>query len=370
MQPLIATYAENMLRTRIEAADLVTEQNASWDAFVLSAPGGHHVQSSIWGRVKADEGWEVIRVAVADGDEVVAGAQIAMKSISRFGRLGYIDHGPLVTPGADEAFLQLIELMEEAIRRHRIRALLVQLPERREDSAVPLLASGYSPTPVRVSVGATVLVDLSPEPEEILAQMKAKTRRNIRRSLRSGLQVQVADDEGFDAFCEMLKATGLRQGFDPDLDAVSEMRRQLGDDFEVLLAVDDSEPVAGILTLRFGDRVLYKRGAWSGRKSETHPNERLHWEAMLRHRDRGARIYDFEGVERSVAAAFLAEGAVPPEASQSVWSFKIGFGGEVVLLPDHLIRNTNGLMRRAHDIVTPRLAHSAKFHQMLEAIRR
>ena len=369
MHALVASYADSMLLSQIEGAGGVTDHDSEWDAFVASSPGGHHAQSSAWGRVKADQGWEMIRVAITDGSDLVAGAQIASKRGPGFGRLGYIDHGPVVTERSDEALGQLIDIIDEAMRRNGIKALLVQPPADGSGLAESLIARGCSPTPLRVSVGATVLLDLSPEPDELLAGMKSGTRYNIRRSLRSELEVRVADEEGFEAFCGMLEATGQRQGFVPDLEAVRSMRRQMGEDCEVLLAVLEDRPIAGILTVRFGDRICYKRGAWSGLAGGLHPNERLQWEAMLRYRSRGVRIYDFEDIDRSVAAAFLETGKVPPEASQTLSSFKLGFGGRAVLLPDPLIRIPGRLARWAHDTIAPPLARSNSFERVIERIR-
>jgi hypothetical protein len=53
-----------------------------WDAFVAQNPGGHHVQTSLWGQLKALLGWKAARIIVTDHERIVAGAQLLTRSMS------------------------------------------------------------------------------------------------------------------------------------------------------------------------------------------------------------------------------------------------------------------------------------------------
>lgn len=48
------------------------EDDPAWDAFVASLPGGSHVQTSMWARVKAVVHWRAVRIMLLH-DETAAG---------------------------------------------------------------------------------------------------------------------------------------------------------------------------------------------------------------------------------------------------------------------------------------------------------
>ncbi len=75
----------------------VTEeiQDPDWDTFVAKVPGGHHVQTSLWGQVKALLGWNVARIVVTDRTGIVAGAQLLIRSQPFIGTVAYLTKGPV-----------------------------------------------------------------------------------------------------------------------------------------------------------------------------------------------------------------------------------------------------------------------------------
>lgn len=349
-----------------------SDRDGAWDAFVASVPGGHHVQTSFWSRVKARQGWEPVRVTARSGDRILAGAQILTRSIRGLGRIGYLERGPLVAASAPELGQGIVAAIQDVARSRHIQVLVVRPPEGRDDIAAALEESGFGPCHVKVSLGATVLVDLSPDLDSILAQMKSKTRYNIRKGMRSPLTVRVATSADLPRFSELLAGTARRQGFVPDsLATITELFHTLSEEgaIEILLAEVESRPVAGIMTVRYGDRVVYKRGAWGGTHGSMHPNERLHWEAMRRAREAGFRYYDFDGIEPDVARKVRAGEDLPPDARDSVTRFKLGFGGEVVLLPDSCAYLPNPALRWGHDVVFPRVARSRYVKRAVKRLR-
>src|SRR4051794_39623342 len=61
----------------------------AWDDWVATVPGGHHLQTSGWGYVKADAGWRATRILVRDGGQIVGGCQLLVRSVPLIGAIGY-----------------------------------------------------------------------------------------------------------------------------------------------------------------------------------------------------------------------------------------------------------------------------------------
>jgi peptidoglycan pentaglycine glycine transferase (the first glycine) len=353
---------------------VVTSQNhddPAWDAFVGEAPGGHHVQTSLWGEVKREAGWDVVRFVAWMGDEIVGGGQISTKLVAGLGRIGFLDRGPLAV-AEPEVRGRVVDAIDDVVRAHRIRMLVVQPPETDPAMAECLGSAEFGDSHIKTSLGATVVVDLEPTMEQMLASMKSKTRYNVRKALKSPLSVRVGDAGDLETFHAMLADTGRRQGFTPmSVGQLEAMHRSLAPSggFELLLAELEGEAVAGIVTIGFADRVVYKRGAWGGCHGEHRPNERLHWEAMARAKQRGFRFYDFDGIERDAAEAVLNGHPVPAEAVESVTRFKLGFGGEVVLLPAARTYLPNRPLRWVHDVVYPRISELRSVKRLVRRLR-
>jgi lipid II:glycine glycyltransferase (peptidoglycan interpeptide bridge formation enzyme) len=74
-----------------------TEEDAEWDHFVTAHDRGSLLQTTAWARLKNRFGWRSHRVWLKLDGQLVAGAQILVRSTA-FGliRVAYIPHGPIV----------------------------------------------------------------------------------------------------------------------------------------------------------------------------------------------------------------------------------------------------------------------------------
>lgn len=345
------------------------DEEAGWDAFVASTEGGHHAQSSRWGQVQSRRGWDVSRLVSTDGAGRMCGAvQILTRSVPGFGRVGYVDRGPLLVDHGSVSSIDATEMLQAFARDHGVALMLVQPPDDAHELHQTMRSMGFGTSHIKTSLPATTRLDLSLGTDALMERMKSKTRYNIRLGQRSGVTVRLGERSDVAAFHHMLLATAERQGF------VANSRSYLEDvvgtlesDCRLFVAEFDGRPVAGMLALTFGDTVVYKRGAWSGEEGKRRPNEVMHWEAISWAVEQGFRFYDFDGIEGHVASAVLAGEKIPHDAIDSVTRFKLGFGGDVVLLPEASSYLPNRLFRMAHDRV---YSHLAGLRFVKRAVRR
>ena len=66
-----------------------------WDRLVASHPNGHLLQTSIWGELKSAYGWRAERLAMRDGRQVVAGAQVLYRPLVLGLQIAYVPKGPV-----------------------------------------------------------------------------------------------------------------------------------------------------------------------------------------------------------------------------------------------------------------------------------
>lgn len=340
-----------------------------WDRLVSSVGGGLS-QTWDWGELKRESDWSPIRLAVGDRRGTAGCAQILVRQLGRLGAIGYLDGGPLVSSDAEIVSRALLSEIERTCRRHGVRALVVDPPEASPLDESVLTGAGYLPSDVKTALGATLRVDLRQSEDQLMSSMKSKTRYNIRKGLRSGVEIRPGTADDLEALHSLLVSTAERQGFVAPGEAyLQEMWGRLADSrrMATFFADVDGETVAGILVTAFGDVAFYKRGAWNGRHGPAHPNEVLHWEAMRWARRAGFTWYDFDGIERDVAESLVA-GEDPGELT-SVTRFKLGFGGDVVLHPPSMILIPNPIARVGYRLAPPSLLRIPAVKRMIRRLR-
>ncbi|MEL7158077.1 MAG: peptidoglycan bridge formation glycyltransferase FemA/FemB family protein [Actinomycetota bacterium] len=346
--------------------------DAAWDKFLAGTPGGHHAQSSSWARLKATVGWDVLRVTARRGDVVVGGAQLLVRSAPVVGSFAYMPKGPLLAADEHHTLAELLPAIHEAARSRRIRFLAIQPPDNGAWVETKLSADGFRPSPLGGFPTATVTIDLSKSLDDILAAMKSKTRYNVRLSQRKGIQVRVGSADDLPSFYSVLRSTGERQDFSVnDESYYAETARIFGidDGYKLFLAEYEGEVASAMFAIAFGDTVLFKRGGWTGRHGALRPNEAMHWAAIRWAKDAGYRYYNFEGIDPTAAERQLAGEQLDSSLLQSVTRFKLGFGGEVRLLPGVHDDVYNPVARWGYRTAGPRLRDSALVDRVLDFVR-
>ncbi len=318
-----------------------------WDAFLSDAPAGHHVQSSLWSRLKQMHNWRPLRITFSQNDEICFGVQILIKRISIFGSVGYITQGPVfASPDADQ-FQQIISAVSQAMKQENIQVMFL-MPPRNGAAIEPLLVkAGYASQTISMGPGATTLIDLDHSLEDIQKNMKSKTRYNIRYAERHGVTVREGTFDDLPLFQELLQKTADRNEFSPESLSYFQRMHELfapPGHFQLLFAEHEGQTISSILLVAFGDTVIYKRGGWSGEKGNLRPNEALHWHAIRWAKEQGYHFYDFEGISRDAAQARLQGEDIPEEAMNTYTRFKLGFKGDVLVLPDTYLFSRNPLI--------------------------
>ncbi len=302
----------------------MTELNAhEWNDFLRQYPEAHALQTAAWGELKSDFGWDAVRLRADD-----VGAQILFRRLPLGFTLAYIPKGPI---GA--GWEKLWPQVDQLCRKRKAIFLKVE-PDLWTGEADALGVEnpppGFRLSPHDVQPPRTLLVDLLPSEEEILARMKQKTRYNIRLGIKKGVVVHPNDD--VDAFFHLMGLTGERAEFGVHS---LEYYRRAYELFhpqglcEILQAEYQGEPLAALMVFTRGQRAWYLYGASSNRHRNLMPTYLLQWEAMRWAKGRGCAEYDLWGVPDADADELEANFMQRSDGLWGVYRFKRGFGGEL-----------------------------------------
>jgi lipid II:glycine glycyltransferase (peptidoglycan interpeptide bridge formation enzyme) len=208
---------------------------------------------------------------------------------------------------------------EEGVIFVRVEPMNAENGEMRQVGPNTLLSGQASPR-------ATQVVNITEAEEEILAQMKPKTRYNIRLAEKKGVTVKMLDN--VDEFFDLLEKTASRdKGYAPHERAYyTGLINNLGksDMAHIFIAEHEGIPLAAIMVSFFGEVATYLHGGFDADKRNLMAPYLCQWEAIKYARGKGCAYYDFWGV---------AETDDPGDPWAGITRFKEGFGGEKVIFP-------------------------------------
>lgn len=311
-------------------------ERETWDDMLARLPNAHVLQSWDWGDFKQGWGWQARRLCFLMEGKPVAAAQVLLRRLPRTPfTLAYVPKGPALDFGDGDTVGAVLATLEVVARRSR--SLFIKIdPDlwlgsgTDSDQVNPLARSalntirrrGWRTSREQIQFKNTVVVDLLPDEDTLLAAMKAKTRYNLRLAERKGVEVAQAGKDDLAPFYHLYQLTSRRDGFlirpfayyrDVWCRFVDAGRARL------LLARVNGQPVAGLILFAFAGTAWYMYGASGDEHRELMPNVLLQWEAMRMAKALGCSRYDMWGAPDRF------------DESESMWGvyrFKTGFGGE------------------------------------------
>ncbi len=317
---------------------------ATWDAFVAAHPAGTILQTSRWAQLKAAFGWNWEIVTPTNGTtnrhawtqmDTHGGALVLYRALPlKLGTIAYVPRGPLVDWDDATAVTATFTALRRAARRRRAWALWLE-PEWRDtpEARAQLHGLGLKPVSRTIQPPRTIIVDIAPAEDTILAQMRAKTRYNIRLAERKGVTVREGTLADAATFYALMTETGARDAFGIHSEAyyrrVFELFLPTGQ-AALLLAEVEGETVAALVVFALGTRAWYFYGASSERHREKMPPYALQWAAIRWAKARGCTSYDLWGIPDYDEETLEAQFTERNDGLWGVYRFKRGFGGQVV----------------------------------------
>ena len=310
---------------------------AAWDQFVGQHQAGHPLQLAGWGALKQEFGWRAAQVALAAGDELIAGAQVLFRPLPRLGFLpltvAYTPKGPLLDYTDAAQTRAFLPALQRFCRRRG--AILLKIEPEQPDApelSRQLRRLGFRASARAVQPRTTLWLDLRGEEAEWLAAMKPKWRYNVRLAERRGVEVRVGGADDLPHFAALMQMTGERNLFGVHDPAYYRRFWELfapAGRAALLIAEHAGQPLAALMIAHLAGKAYYLYGASANEGRHLMPNHLLQWQAMRWARAQGCTAYDLWGVPDEVGLAPTAAPAEDEAGLWGVWRFKQGFGGEI-----------------------------------------
>ena len=320
-------------------------EKEKWNNIIRQFTPTSLLQTWEWGDIKSRYGWQVEHKTWETAQGKTAAAALILKREQTIPLLGiklmilYVPKGPLVDwkSGMHERVLE--DLKDYA---RKAGAAFIKIDPELVTARGVDTKDGYQPQPEardiihgmekagwiiskqQIQFKNTFLIRLDKSEDELLADMKQKTRYNIRLSKKKGVSVREAGLDELELVYEMYAETSHRDGF---IIRPKDYYIDLWSSFisagmaTSLLAEVEREVVAGLMLFHFGDRSWYIYGMSTNKHREKMPNYLLQWEAIRLSKAKGCEVYDLWG-----APDVFDES----DRMWGVYKFKEGLGGKVI----------------------------------------
>lgn len=284
----------------------------TWNQHVQKhAPAfGGFLQSWEWGAFQQSLGRHVERIY----EETPSGSVLAqaIRMDLPFGQYyWFIPKGPLGTAEGNDAL---------AVLRKQLPDGVFLRVEPNEDWGIPQVKEVHPAT--------SLVLNVTKSEEALFAEMKSKTRYNIRLAKRKGVTCRmVSVAEYFDDFVRIMEQTAVRDGIRVHPNAY--YRAQLeylqeGDvQAKLAMAFYEERPIAANVIVDFGDQRTYLHGATSNLHRNVMAQYALHWHVIEDAKAQGMKSFDFYGI--------APEDAGPKHSWYGITRYKKGYGGDVVI---------------------------------------
>ena len=333
--------------------------NPAWDAFLDSTSFSHFYQTSMWAQVRALDGWDHLIVFITLNDSLVGGFQILTRSKSYLGKIGLVLKGPVIASDDPATINFVIATLKKIARVNKIKALIVQPPNRDKAISNILSQNDFSANHVDNEIrDNTVVIDLRKSEDEIFKGIKRIKRQNINTAIRKGVIVREGKKDDLDTFFRFMTETCKRQQVTPSPSNINFLHRMWDlfsrkDNIKLFMAEYEGDIVSCLVVVPFGDTAYLWKFGWSGKYPKYHPNIIIYWEIFKWAKANGFSFADLDAIGKEIADKVSKGETVTEEMSKTYSYFKVGFGGDVVNLTKGFVYIYNPIVRWAYNLFMP-----------------
>lgn len=272
-----------------------------WNDFIKNNSNDFGLlQSWQWGEFQNKLNKKIFRLAVIDDSENILTVAQIIKVPLRLGKsYFYIPRGPIMSQKSkvqsrkSEDLNLLFSEIKKLAKKEKVIFLRFD-PAWIDNELIKNLKFVGQVQPQQ-----TLILDLSKTEEELLKQMKSKTRYNIKVAQKHGIEI-LAEDQYFEDFWQLTQKTSTRQEITSHPKKYyQEMLKVLSSNgiAKIIVAKYQDKIIATNLVIFFNDWCVYLHGASNYDYRDKMAPYLLQWETIKKAKQQGKKYYDFWGVD-------------------------------------------------------------------------
>lgn len=294
--------------------------------FDLSYP-----QTSTYKKLQEKQGLDVQRFVITKEEKTVGFFQIIFYPLIKNMTSGYIPYGPVISQSNPDLLADLAVFLRDLGEKNN--AVFIRTDFLDSGLSLP---KKYKPLPqfayktVYHQPRGEWLLDISPDPEALLAQMHKKTRYNINKSLKQNLDTSFYFGKDLEPWADTFIAlnqqntsshkttTHTKEYFKNFFSVVSKSPENF-----IAITRKDGHVLAINVFVTNKDEVFCPFGASNDVGKKLGAYYHIKWSSILKMKELGTKRFNWGGVSVSEHDTYLA----------GVTKFKSGFGGSSVTHP-------------------------------------
>ncbi|HLN18598.1 MAG TPA: peptidoglycan bridge formation glycyltransferase FemA/FemB family protein [Patescibacteria group bacterium] len=310
-----------------------------------NSPDGGFLQSPEWKNFQESVGRKSYNIS-----EENFYCNILEHSLPVVGKYFYIPRGPIVSDQGAVYREQLVELINLAKKNNagwiRIEPATDEILEAiKRNTSSKIVKAPHDMQPKELFI-----IDITKAEEQLLVEMKPKTRYNIKIAKKRGVKVQVR--ENIDEFIRLTDIMSKRQGIATHPKEYYQKMCENCSSMKMYLAEYEGKIIAANLMVFFGHTCTYLHGASDDQYRNVMAPYLLQWQQILDARIAGCEKYDFGGVKINSTSGKSWAGVTRFKTGFSPNTCPTGFPGsyDIIISPIRYslyraIQKTKGMIR-------------------------
>lgn len=270
------------------------ESPAEWDALV-NEHSGHPMQAWGWGELKEQTGpWKARRLVALEGGSFFGACQILIRKLpTPFGHICYAPRGPICP--APEKLAAVADAFASWCKDHAGAISFKIEPAVTAEQAS--LGRDWKPSE-QIFIPNTAVLSLVPSEDEIMKSIHSKkAKQYIRKAGRSGVSVRPAEAGDLAGIMEIYRATAEADGFFIHEDAFYRKAFDACTDInQVFVAEFEGRMLAFLWNATTTGTAFELWGGVTDEGKKLRANYLLKWTAICAAKERGATLYDLNGL--------------------------------------------------------------------------
>lgn len=264
-----------------------------------NSPDGGFLQSDWWKKFQSSVGRKTLNIK---GENFWA--NIIEHKLPLVGKYFYIPRGNIFKI-KDKDVRNYFDNLVILARENKIGWIRIEpasqevLEITKKNISLPIVKAPHEMQPKELFI-----IDCTRSEEELLAEMKPKTRYNIRLAEKKGVKIIISKEKKYvDRFCELVEITSNRQGIKSHPRSHYQKMLEIIPEENIKLynAEFEGKIVTANIVLFFENTVTYLHGASDDEYRNVMAPYLLQWRQIQDAKKFGAEGYDFGGVKTNTA---------------------------------------------------------------------